>query len=124
MNSSSRKFYTVFMFLCLIIFLLISTCEPLGIFESGGCREISQTWEKKPIHSNDEAPNVTAVKMLRVPAYFNDSQRQATKDVGVIAGLNVMGLFLILFLISIIQCPSLMLRLIMVPRLKRMVHIE
>ncbi|KAK2440353.1 heat shock cognate 70 kDa protein [Trifolium repens] len=60
--------------------------------------------------------------VVTVPAYFNDSQRQATKDAGVIAGLNVMGLFLILFLISIIQCPSLMLRLIMVPRLKR--HIE
>ncbi|KAF9602946.1 hypothetical protein IFM89_032828 [Coptis chinensis] len=25
-----------------------------------------------------------------VPAYFNDSQRQATKDAGVIAGLNVL----------------------------------
>ena len=25
-----------------------------------------------------------------VPAYFNDSQRQATKDAGTIAGLNVM----------------------------------
>ena len=24
-----------------------------------------------------------------MPAYFNDSQRQATKDAGVIAGLNV-----------------------------------
>jgi len=28
--------------------------------------------------------------VVTVPAYFNDSQRQATKDVGVIAGLNVM----------------------------------
>merc|ERR1711871_1173346 len=27
---------------------------------------------------------------MGVPAYFNDSQRQATKDAGVIAGLNVM----------------------------------
>ena len=27
---------------------------------------------------------------MRVPAYFNDSQRQATKDAGVIAELNVM----------------------------------
>ena len=27
---------------------------------------------------------------MTVPAYFNDSQRQATKDAGVIAGLNVM----------------------------------
>ncbi|KAJ6837783.1 putative heat shock cognate 70 kDa protein 2 [Iris pallida] len=27
-----------------------------------------------------------------VPAYFNDSQHQATKDAGVIAGLNVMGI--------------------------------
>ncbi|KAK4480036.1 hypothetical protein RD792_013093 [Penstemon davidsonii] len=28
--------------------------------------------------------------VLTVPAYFNDSQRQATRDAGVIAGLNVM----------------------------------
>jgi heat shock protein 1/8 len=28
--------------------------------------------------------------VVTVPAYFNDSQRQATKDVGVIAGLNVL----------------------------------
>jgi len=30
--------------------------------------------------------------VVTVPAYFNDSQRQATKDAGVIAGLNVMRL--------------------------------
>eukprot|EP00362_Geleiidae_sp_MMETSP1317_P001079 CAMPEP_0201285654 /NCGR_PEP_ID=MMETSP1317-20130820/113644_1 /ASSEMBLY_ACC=CAM_ASM_000770 /TAXON_ID=187299 /ORGANISM="Undescribed Undescribed, Strain Undescribed" /LENGTH=118 /DNA_ID=CAMNT_0047611377 /DNA_START=377 /DNA_END=733 /DNA_ORIENTATION=- len=28
--------------------------------------------------------------VVTVPAYFNDSQRQATKDAGCIAGLNVM----------------------------------
>ncbi|KAF5807997.1 putative Heat shock protein 70 family [Helianthus annuus] len=28
--------------------------------------------------------------VITVPAYFNNSQRQATKDVGTIAGLNVM----------------------------------
>ncbi|PRQ21958.1 putative Heat shock protein 70 family [Rosa chinensis] len=28
--------------------------------------------------------------VVTVPAYFNDSQRQATKDVGLIAGMNVM----------------------------------
>lgn len=27
--------------------------------------------------------------MVTVPAYFNDRQRQATKDAGTIAGLNV-----------------------------------
>ncbi|KAK9891051.1 hypothetical protein WA026_013378 [Henosepilachna vigintioctopunctata] len=34
----------------------------------------------------------TTVKdaVITVPAYFNDSQRQATKDAGIIAGLNVM----------------------------------
>ncbi|KFK37144.1 hypothetical protein AALP_AA4G218800 [Arabis alpina] len=34
----------------------------------------------------------TSIKnaVVTVPAYFNDSQRQATKDAGVIAGLNVM----------------------------------
>ncbi len=28
--------------------------------------------------------------VVTVPAYFNDSQRQATKDAGMIAGLNVL----------------------------------
>jgi L1 cell adhesion molecule like protein len=28
--------------------------------------------------------------VITVPAYFNDSQRQATKDTGVISGLNVL----------------------------------
>ena len=28
--------------------------------------------------------------VITVPAYFNDSQRQATKDAGVIAGLEVL----------------------------------
>jgi len=28
--------------------------------------------------------------VVTVPAYFNDSQRQATKDAGQIAGLNVL----------------------------------
>ena len=30
------------------------------------------------------------VAVVTVPAYFNDSQRQATKDAGVIAGLNIL----------------------------------
>ncbi|KAL2473873.1 putative mediator of RNA polymerase II transcription subunit 37e [Forsythia ovata] len=38
---------------------------------------------KKEEHHEDNA-------VVTVPAYFNDSQRQATKDAGVIAGLNVM----------------------------------
>lgn len=29
-------------------------------------------------------------KVVTVPAYFNDSQRQATKDAGLIAGLNIL----------------------------------
>ena len=30
--------------------------------------------------------------VITVPAYFNDAQRQSTKDAGVIAGLNVLRL--------------------------------
>ena len=37
-------------------------------------------------YPNKEVKNA----VITVPAYFNDSQRQATKDAGVIAGLNVM----------------------------------
>ena len=33
--------------------------------------------------------NVTGA-VITVPAYFNDAQRQATKDAGTIAGLNVL----------------------------------
>ena len=39
--------------------------------------------------------------VVTVPAYFNDSQRQATKDAGIISGLNVLriinGKFFIVF---------------------------
>ena len=31
-----------------------------------------------------------AKAVITVPAYFNDNQRQATKDAGAIAGLNVL----------------------------------
>mgnify|MGYP002060076625 FL=1 len=43
--------------------------------------------------------------VVTVPAYFNDSQRQATKDAGIISGLNVLriinGKFLIILLTSV-----------------------
>ena len=42
---------------------------------------------KKAAEEHLGAPVTDAV--ITVPAYFNDSQRQATKDAGVIAGLNV-----------------------------------
>merc|ERR1719334_624470 len=35
------------------------------------------------------AQNITDA-VVTVPAYFNDSQRQATKDAGVISGLNIL----------------------------------
>lgn len=43
-------------------------------------REIAETFLGKKIQD----------AVVTVPAYFNDSQRQATKDAGVIAGLNVL----------------------------------
>ena len=43
-------------------------------------REIAETYVGEPITN----------AVVTVPAYFNDSQRQATKDAGVIAGLNVL----------------------------------
>jgi len=42
-------------------------------------KEIAETYLGKPVSS----------AVVTVPAYFNDSQRQATKDAGTIAGLNV-----------------------------------
>jgi heat shock protein 1/8 len=43
-------------------------------------REIAETYLGKPIKD----------AVVTVPAYFNDAQRQATKDAGTIAGLNVL----------------------------------
>ncbi|PIA65701.1 hypothetical protein AQUCO_00100893v1 [Aquilegia coerulea] len=43
-------------------------------------REIAESFLGTPVKN----------AVVTVPAYFNDSQRQATKDAGVIAGLNVM----------------------------------
>merc|ERR1712107_422946 len=42
-------------------------------------KEIAETYLGKQIKNS----------VITVPAYFNDSQRQATKDAGTIAGLNV-----------------------------------
>ncbi|CAJ2635108.1 unnamed protein product [Trifolium pratense] len=46
MNSSARKFYTIFMFFCLVIILLISTSESMGTFPHR-CIKKSTTWEEK-----------------------------------------------------------------------------
>mmetsp|Transcript_9562 Transcript_9562/g.28994 ORF Transcript_9562/g.28994 Transcript_9562/m.28994 type:complete len:639 (-) Transcript_9562:180-2096(-) len=43
-------------------------------------RDVAETYVGKPIKQ----------AVITVPAYFNDSQRQATKDAGVIAGLDVL----------------------------------
>ncbi|XP_058201830.1 heat shock cognate 70 kDa protein-like [Rhododendron vialii] len=40
--------------------------------------------------ANDYLGTTIKNAVVTVPAYFNDSQRQATKDAGVIAGLNIM----------------------------------
>merc|ERR1712227_1002234 len=42
-------------------------------------KEIAETYLGKQIKNS----------VITVPAYFNDSQRQATKDAGTIAGLNI-----------------------------------
>merc|ERR1719432_246917 len=42
-------------------------------------KEIAETYLGKPVKN----------AVITVPAYFNDSQRQSTKDAGTIAGLNV-----------------------------------
>lgn len=42
-------------------------------------KEIAEVYLGEPIHN----------AVVTVPAYFNDAQRQSTKDAGVIAGLNI-----------------------------------
>ncbi|XXG54730.1 hypothetical protein AAC387_Pa03g2536 [Persea americana] len=42
--------------------------------------------------AEDYLGSVVKNAVITVPAYFNDSQRQATKDAGLVAGLNVMNI--------------------------------
>lgn len=45
----------------------------------GKMRDVAESYLGKPVKN----------AVVTVPAYFNDNQRQATKDAGIIAGLNV-----------------------------------
>ena len=42
--------------------------------------------------AEDYLGSIVKNAVITVPAYFNDSQRQATKDAGLVAGLNVMNI--------------------------------
>ena len=80
---------------------------PFKVVDSGGKPKIEVTWKGatqqflpeeisaavlQKMKATAEAYLGTPVKdaVVTVPAYFNDSQRQATKDAGAIAGLNVL----------------------------------
>ncbi|KAJ2708860.1 hypothetical protein H4R19_004539, partial [Coemansia spiralis] len=52
----------------------------IGGFVVGKMKETAEAFLGKPVKN----------AVITVPAYFNDSQRQATKDAGSIAGLNVL----------------------------------
>lgn len=54
--------------------------EEISAMVLGKMREIAEGFLGKTINN----------AVITVPAYFNDAQRQATKDAGTIAGLNVM----------------------------------
>ncbi|CAG4964575.1 unnamed protein product [Colias eurytheme] len=62
---------------------------PFEVISDGGKPKIVVEYKKeKKRFSAEEISSMDAV--ITVPAYFNDSQRQATKDAGVIAGINVL----------------------------------
>ncbi|KAK3927090.1 Heat shock protein 70 B2 [Frankliniella fusca] len=80
---------------------------PFTVISDGGKPKIQVTFKgERKVFSPEEISSMVLTKMketaeaylgstvrdavVTVPAYFNDSQRQATKDAGVIAGLNVM----------------------------------
>ncbi|XP_066444425.1 heat shock 70 kDa protein [Eleutherodactylus coqui] len=80
---------------------------PFGVVSDGGKPKVKVEYKgEEKTFSPEEISSMVLIKMketaeaylgqpvkdavITVPAYFNDSQRQATKDAGVIAGLNVL----------------------------------
>jgi L1 cell adhesion molecule like protein len=80
---------------------------PFKVINDGGKPKIQIEYKKETkLFTPEEISSMILTKMkeqaetylgkkvsgavITVPAYFNDSQRQATKDAGVIAGLNVL----------------------------------
>merc|ERR1712058_10765 len=80
---------------------------PFKVVNAGGLPKLEVEFKnEEKIFTPEEVSSMVLTKMketaeaylgseikdavVTVPAYFNDSQRQATKDAGVIAGLNVM----------------------------------
>merc|ERR1712203_880306 len=80
---------------------------PFQVVNSGGLPKLKVEYKnEEKTFTPEEISSMVLVKMketaeaylgtevkeavITVPAYFNDSQRQATKDAGVIAGLNVL----------------------------------
>lgn len=54
--------------------------EEISSMVLGKMKEVAESYLGKKVHD----------AVITVPAYFNDSQRQATKDAGIISGLNVL----------------------------------
>ncbi|KAI3807844.1 hypothetical protein L1987_23779 [Smallanthus sonchifolius] len=71
----------------------IIVLEQMGVYKEFSPEEISSMILKN-LKEAAEAYLGTTVKdaVITVPAYFSDKQRQATKDAGTLAGLNVMRL--------------------------------
>ncbi|KAF9674744.1 hypothetical protein SADUNF_Sadunf10G0158800 [Salix dunnii] len=67
------------------IFFQLITCYLIK-----DCLEINNVRYRHSIYKVQKNMNLTKNATTTFPACFNDSQRQATKDAGTIAGLDVM----------------------------------
>ena len=93
---SFDRFLNIIVALVIVFFVSYFSCSPhaqeltVGLIPAESNEEMVAAFEPMRVYLEEYLNEKVTDAVITVPAYFDDSQRQATKDAGQIAGLNVL----------------------------------